>query len=165
VKNDPNAKVPVLIGRDKPLKDPEVANRAVLNALRAMVRQSKMLADADYSCAFTVRQLRLHLKKKQEEFAEFLGVPLSDYQTWETRQTPADVAKTMKYTADVIDQTYRLLSFSQGGADSRTELSLGDLLKYLTADQFDQFTQWVEEGKRRGEQLQQPMGETQGPMQ
>ena len=150
MKFDPT-KVPVLIGRDKPLKDPEVANRAVLNALRAMVRQSKTLADADYSCSMTAKQMRLRLEKTTTEFAELLGVPLEEYKRWETAQSPADVAKTMKYTADMIDTTYRLLSFSQGGADSRTELTLGDLLKYLTADQFDEFTKWVEEGKRRGE--------------
>jgi DNA-binding transcriptional regulator YiaG len=146
-----DVKMPVRQGGGKAPLEPEVAERAILNALRAMVKQSKMLADADYSCSFTVRQLRLHLKKKPEDFAAFLGVSLGDYEKWETRQSPADVAKTMAYTAKVIDETYRLLSFSQGGADSRTELTLGDLLKYLTSDQFEMFTQWVEEGKKRGE--------------
>jgi len=149
-------RTPVLLGRDKPLKDPQVAEKAILNALRAMVRQSQALAEADYTCSMTIRQARIILKRKPEEFALLLEVPLDTIERWESRNSPDQVAKTMAYTAKVIDETYRLLSFSQGGADSRAELTLGDCLKYLSADQFETFIQWVEQGKERAVKPTEP---------
>lgn len=140
-------KKPVLMGRDKPLRDPEAAEKAILNALVAMSKQSEALAQADYSCAKTVREMRRDLKMTVKDMAKALGIPVSIYDNWEQGQAPDMLAKTMAYTAKVIDETYRLLSFAGGGPDSRPELSLGDLLKYLTAEQFAQFVQWVDDGK------------------
>lgn len=128
----------------------EAAEHAVLNALRAMGRQSKSLAESDYTCSMTVRQLRSALGKQPEQMAEMLGVGVEQYEKWEIKNNPHDVAKTMAYTARMIDDIYRLLSFSQGGPDHRQEFQLGDLLKYLTAEQFETFTRWIEEGKERG---------------
>lgn len=140
---------PILVGRDKPLKDPKVAETAVLNALRALARQSEALTEADYTCAFTIKQARQFLKLKTDEMAARLGISENLLDLWESRNHPDVVAKTMAYTAKMIDEVYRLLSFSQGGPDSRSELNLGDLLKFLTAEQFGMFITWVEEGKKR----------------
>src|SRR5512143_843921 len=142
---------PVLRDRDKPLKNrsAEAAEQAVLNAIRAMVRQSQQLADADYTCATTIRQVRLFLKLDQQEMAEKLGVELKRLERWEAEQNPEKVAHTMAFTAKMIDSIYRVLSFAGGGPDSRPEFSLADMLKFLSPEQFEQFVGWIDEGKKR----------------
>jgi DNA-binding transcriptional regulator YiaG len=149
-----NPNPPVLRDRDKPLKDPKVAERAVLNALRAMNRQAEALADADYTTIGTVRKLRRKLDMSEDEFAAKLGMDVADLVKFEGLMAPDSVAKTMAYTGKFVDEIYRLLSFSQGGPDSRQELSLGDLVKYLLPSEFEQFCKWVEEGKRRAEAVE-----------
>lgn len=140
-----------LMARQKVLRDPDLAERAVLNALKAMLKQSQALADADYATAMTIKQVRRYLDKGPGEMAGILGIKPDLYEKWESKTTAVDVAKAMAYTTKMIDETYRLLSFAQGGPDARTELTLGDLLKYLTAEQFEEFTKWIEEGKKRGD--------------
>lgn len=149
----------------KPLKLHKSTEDAVLYAIRALIKQSKQLAEADYTTYGTVRSLRSELKLKVEDLADKLEVSPEWIEKFEGKMSTADVAKSMAYTAKTIDGVYRLLSFASGGPDSRPEVTLGDLLRYLTADQFEQFQQWVEEGKRRGEQVQKAIGEPQGPMQ
>jgi len=54
------------------------------------------------------------------------------------------LAKTLSYAAKTVDETTRLLEFSKGNADSRSEVvGLSDLLKYLTDEQFSQVRLWV----------------------
>lgn len=141
--------MPVLIGRDKPLRNPEVAEKAVTNAIKAFLKQSEALANCDYNCQVTVGQLRRILKKDKDDFAMQLGISRETLDAWENGQDPTQIARTMSYTVRSVDEMFRLISFAGGGPDSRPEFSLGDLLKYLTADQFDIFTKWVDEGKLR----------------
>ena len=62
---------------------------------------------------------------------------------------PDKIARTGAYLAKIVDETCRLIEFLDGNPDSRPDLGLGDLLKYLTAEQFRQFQGWVEAGKAK----------------
>ena len=147
-KSEPPAK-PVYMGEGKPLKLHKSTEDAVLYAIQAMVKQSKSLSEADYTTHGTVRALRAELKLRTTQLAKKLGVPVEWLEKFEGKMSADVVAKSMAYTAKTIDGVYRLLSFASGGPDSRPEITLGDLLKYLTAEQFDVFVRWVEEGKQR----------------
>ena len=148
MKSEPPAK-PVYMGEGKPLKLHKSTEDAVLYAIQAMVKQSKSLSEADYTTHGTVRALRAELKLRTTQLAKKLGVPVEWLEKFEGKMSADVVAKSMAYTAKTIDGVYRLLSFASGGPDSRPEITLGDLLKYLTAEQFDVFVRWVEEGKQR----------------
>lgn len=46
-----------------------------------------------------------------------------------------------------VDELTRLMALVQGNPDSRTEVvGLGDLIKLLTNEQFEQVSQWIEQG-------------------
>jgi len=62
---------------------------------------------------------------------------------------PDRIARTGAYLAKIVDETVRLIEFLDGNPDSRPDLGLGDLLQYLTAEQFEQFQRWVEQGKAK----------------
>ena len=147
-KSEPPAK-PVYMGEGKPLKLHKSTEDAVLYAISAMVKQSKALSEADYTTFGTIKALRNELKLKVPGLAKRLGVSAEFIEKLEGKMPVDAVAKSMAYTAKTIDGVYRLLSFASGGPDSRPEITLGDLLKYLTAEQFDVFVRWVEEGKQR----------------
>ena len=140
---------PVYMGEGKPLKLHKSTEDAVLYAIKAMVKQSKSLSEADYTTHGTVKALRNELGMEPWKLAEKLGVGIEWLEKFEGKMSADVVAKSMAYTAKTIDGVYRLLSFASGGPDSRPEITLGDLLKYLTAEQFDVFVRWVEEGKQR----------------
>ena len=56
--------------------------------------------------------------------------------------------KTLAYIAKMVNEITRLLQFAKGEPDSRTEIKgLDTLLAYLSRDQFDQLTTWIEEGQ------------------
>ena len=57
--------------------------------------------------------------------------------------TAESLAKTASYLAKTMDEVYRLFNFAGGGADSRVDVGLGDLLQLLTPDQFEMFQGWV----------------------
>jgi DNA-binding transcriptional regulator YiaG len=150
----PDFKVPVLIGRDKPLRDPATAERAITSAIRAFLKQSEALAAADYSCSLSIADVRRLLKKDKDDFAMMLGVSRETLNTWEAYLLPQQVASAMSFTVKSVDSMFRLISFAGGGPDSRPDFSLGDLLKYLTSDQFETFSGWVEEGRARASKKQ-----------
>ena len=60
---------------------------------------------------------------------------------------PEALAKTASYLAKMLDETFRLLQFAEGGPDSRTEVGLGDLLQVLKPEQFNQLQEWIAAGK------------------
>ena len=62
---------------------------------------------------------------------------------------PDKIARTGAYLAKIVDETVRLIEFLDGNPDSRPDIGLGDMLKYLTAEQFRQFSQWIEEGRAK----------------
>jgi len=62
---------------------------------------------------------------------------------------PTDAAKTMSYLAKMVDEVVRLMEFAKGNPDSRPDVGLGDLLRFLTNEQFNQFNEWVSAGKAR----------------
>ena len=49
-----------------------------------------------------------------------------------------------------VDELTRLMALVQGNPDSRTEVvGLGDLLKFLSNEQFDQVSEWIEQGQQK----------------
>lgn len=61
------------------------------------------------------------------------------------------VAKSMAYTTKVVDEVARLLSFVQGGPDSRPDLGLGAIFEALSDEQLSQVQQWIAANKREKE--------------
>lgn len=55
------------------------------------------------------------------------------------------VARTMAYTAKMIDEIGRFLEFAKGNPDSRPQVELGSILQSLTDIQVAQVMKWVEE--------------------
>jgi hypothetical protein len=81
----------------------------------------------------TLRKLTEHLEKQS-----FEGMKVQD------------LAKTATLLAKQIDEITRLLELLRGQPDQRTEISgLGDLLKFLTNDQFEKVSTWIDEGMKR----------------
>ncbi|HEY4761890.1 MAG TPA: hypothetical protein VIH42_15025 [Thermoguttaceae bacterium] len=139
----------VYMGEARPVKLSKSVEDAVLYAIKSLVKQSKALSEADYTTYGTVRALRRHLKLDLDGMAEKLSVTREWLEKFEGQVSAMEVGKTMAYTAKTIDEVYRLLSFASGGPDSRPQISVGDLLKYLTADQFNLFVEWVEQAKNK----------------
>ena len=49
-----------------------------------------------------------------------------------------------------VDELTRLMALVQGNPDSRTEVvGLGDLLKFLSNEQFEQVSTWIEQGQQK----------------
>lgn len=59
------------------------------------------------------------------------------------------VARSMAYTTKVVDEIARLMSFIQGGPDSRPDLGLGAIFEALTDEQLAMVQGWVKENKER----------------
>jgi len=78
---------------------------------------------------------------------------LADYDSTK----PELVARSAAHTAKVIDETMRLIAFSKGGPDSRTETksaeaeqaAFDEIFRGLTDDQFTMFSKWMAEAKER----------------
>ena len=61
-----------------------------------------------------------------------------------TELSAPELSKTVMNLAKAISEKYRLVEFSQGRADSRTDISgLSELLDKLTDEQFQTFQVWV----------------------
>mgnify|MGYP003652559901 CR=1 FL=1 len=144
----PQIAQPILVGREKPLQKVD-AERGIMNAVKAFLKQSEALESADYTTQMTINTLRKYLNKDRDDFAMMLGVSREMLDQWENQLSPQQVASAMAYTIKAVDSMFRLLSFASGGPDSRPDFSLGELLKYITAEQFEQFSAWVEEGRKR----------------
>ena len=87
-------------------------------------------------------------KADYEELSKEFSCPHCGKKFWELFPVPFDVvAKAMAYTAKVTDEVTRLLSFVQGGPDSRPDLGLGAIFEVLTDEQLDLIKCWVKENK------------------
>jgi hypothetical protein len=69
--------------------------------------------------------------------------------------SPEVGGKTLAYIAKVVNEQARLIQFAKGAPDSRTEVTgLGDLLKVLSNEQFEQVSTWIDEGTKRLERVE-----------
>ena len=66
-----------------------------------------------------------------------------------TGMKPENAAKTMSYLAKMVDEVVRLMEFAKGNPDSRPDVGLGELLRFLTNEQFKQVNDWIALGKAR----------------
>jgi hypothetical protein len=66
-----------------------------------------------------------------------------------SKMKPEVAAKTISYLAKMVDEVTRLMEFAKGGPDHRTDIGLGEFLRYLDAEQFSQLNEWVAAGKAR----------------
>lgn len=100
--------------------------------LEAIQRQSKILRTANYE------QQEKTVKCPECERMITINLPVSfDL-----------VAKAMAYTAKVVDEIARLLSFVQGGPDSRPDFGTS-LLEALTGEQLEQLQDWIRENQAK----------------
>lgn len=76
---------------------------------------------------------------------------VSDYiaQADVTNMKPEIAARTLAHIAKMIDEVARLVEFSRGKADSRPAPGLGELLPYLTNEQFETLSRWIEEAQQK----------------
>lgn len=86
-----------------------------------------------------IRNAIIALDKIARELAE------QDY----TGKDADKIARTGAYLAKIVDETVRLIEFLDGNPDSRPDLGIADLLKFLTPEQFSQFQDWVKAGQNR----------------
>lgn len=99
--------------------NPQDAWDALSNSVQTMKKVSRALLDADYDGNFC-------------EACQRKG------------PSPESLAKTLSYVAKTVDETTRLLEFAQGRADSRPDTGLADLMKLLTAEQWQTFQSWIQ---------------------
>ena len=109
--------------------DPELGSETVADALAALNKQAKALKAIDYSGG--------KMKRVKCVCGEIIEVELPNFES---------LAKTMAQTAKMIDETARLVQFTNGKPDSRPEVAgmPVDVLKSLTDTQLTQVYQWVE---------------------
>lgn len=112
--------------------DLDVAAAAIGDALRALGKQAKALAEAEYA-ARTVT-LRCPGCARRHEYQ----VPAK----------PEDIARAAAHTAKVTDEITRLAAFAKGQPDSRPDLG-HDVLRALTPEQIRVVEGWVAENARR----------------
>jgi hypothetical protein len=117
------------------------AGRGIKDAIEAIAKQAKALKDAKFKIK-TVKA-RCPNSKCRTEFSINTGID-------------ADVlSKTFAYTAKSVDELARLMSFLGGGPDSRQEVTgVVGIFQMLTDEQIEVVDKWVEEGKKRLEDLQ-----------
>lgn len=113
--------------------DTELAGDAVSEALQALKKQAKALNSAEYTAD---RDKKVECPSCQHHFT----VPMPAYEA---------LAKAMAGTAKVVDETARLIQFTNGKPDSRPAGGSGlDWLQALTPPQFAQVQEWVSENAR-----------------
>lgn len=116
--------------------DTEMAGEAVGEALQALKKQAQALNRAEYS---PERDKRVECPSCQHHFT----VPMPAYEA---------LAKAMAGTAKVVDETARLIQFTNGKPDSRPAGGAGlDWLQALKPEQFAQVQEWVSENARVAE--------------
>ena len=91
---------------------------ALSNSVKVMKTVSQKLVDADYDGGYC------------EECGR-------------KGQSPESLAKTLSYVAKTVDETTRLLEFTQGRADSRPDNGIADLMKLLSPEQWSTFQSWI----------------------
>lgn len=122
-------------------------------ALAAQIKEQTVLENATEakealgSTVLAMRNLSRHLAKI--DFGETNPCDQCGRKGLSAQQS----GQTLAYFAKMVNEITRLLQFAKGEADSRTEVvGLGDLLKYLDNDKFDQVTKWIEEGQAHEDQ-------------
>lgn len=118
--------------------DPELGSATVADALAALAKQAKALKGVEYSSEL--------VKNVKCECGLTVEVKLPN---------ASELAKTMAQTAKMIDETARLVQFTNGKPDSRPEVAglPVDVLKALTDDQLKQVMGWVTENGREPEDV------------
>ena len=112
---------------------------AVRGADERLKRRTSIVLDKRTEAEEAISNAVIALQKIAAELAA------QDYQG----KDPDKIARTGAYLAKIVDETVRLIEYLDGNPDSRPDLGLGDMLKYLTAEQFQQFSKWIEDGKNR----------------
>lgn len=70
--------------------------------------------------------------------------------------TAEQTGKTLAYVAKMVNEITRLMQFAKGEADQRSEVvGLGELLKVLTNDQFQQVQTWIGQNQDASQNLLQ----------
>lgn len=123
----------------KPLKSAladGTASEILKNTFEALHKQSMILSKVNY-----------------DEVSKEITCPKCAAKFWQLFPIPFDlIAKSMAYTAKVGDELTRLLSFMQGGPDSRPDLGAGAIYEALTDEQLEQLRGWVMANKREKEE-------------
>jgi len=105
------------------------------NTFEALQKQSAALRKANY-----------------DEASREVTCPQCKKKFWDLIPVSFDlVARAMAYTTKVVDEVTRLLSFMQGGPDSRPDLGLGAIFEVLTDEQLEQVWGWVRVNKEKKE--------------
>ena len=102
--------------------NPEDAYAALSNSVKVMKIVSEKLAEADYEGEYCPECKRKGM-------------------------APESLAKTLSYVAKTVDETTRLLEFTQGRADSRPDNGIADLMKLLKPEQWEIFQGWLSKEK------------------
>ena len=101
--------------------------------IEVLKRQSEALAKANYEKSEKpVECPGCHIKFKVEIPASFDAV-----------------ARSMAYTTKVVDEIARLMSFVNGGPDSRPDLGMANIFEALTDEQLATVQNWVKENQMR----------------
>lgn len=117
------------------------AGRGIKDAIEAISKQAKALKEAK----FKLRFIKAHCPNPKcgKGFQVDTGIDADA------------LAKTFAYTTKSVDELARLMSFLGGGPDSRPEVvGMIGVFQMLTDEQVETVERWVEEGKKRQEELQ-----------
>lgn len=112
----------------------DTASETVQETLEALRKQAKALNASEYAGE---KDKQVRCPECQCSFA----VKVS---------SAADLSKTMANTAKVIDETARLIQYTNGKPDSRPEVQGMDWLKGLTNEQLAIVQGWMAGGEDRG---------------
>jgi len=105
------------------------ASETVQDAVAALAKQAKALRDTEYS-GMTDRKTKCpHCKKT-------FKIHVADVTA---------LSKTMANTAKVVDETARLIQYTNGKPDSRPEILGADWIRALTAEQLAIVQGWMTE--------------------
>ena len=109
--------------------DLDVASETVTETLRALSKQAKALAACEYA----------------GEKDKMVSCPECQCKFQVKVSAVMDLSKTMANTAKVVDETARLVQYTNGKPDSRPEVKGLDWLQGLTNDQLAIVQGWMSE--------------------
>jgi len=112
--------------------DPLLASETVADSIKALSKQAKALAEADYSV----------------DKPRTVECPACHHEFVASIFSPEGLAKAMAQTGKTADELARLVHFTQGKPDSRLQLAGVDWLQALTTEQLKQVQEWVAENGR-----------------
>ena len=105
------------------------ASETVQDAVAALAKQAKALKETEYSGQVERKTKCPHCKK-------VFKIQVSDVTA---------LSKTMANTAKVVDETARLIQYTNGKPDSRPEILGADWIRALTAEQLAIVQGWMTE--------------------